>query len=293
MPEKYYGSLNEAVSVLDEQAKQERFNDEELNKVAAHLRHVMKQGTPSERRNALSAYSKLRELVGTNLAIIPRYTRPRPTVSPEIARGLPTFPRFKKGGLIPKGQKGLTMGEYAAKYGVTPIKEPKVGEPIETVTPKKGTYGTLRGASALDIASMGGMALSFVPGVGAIGGAITTGADLVKDLQDGQIDDWGTHLSNIGFTALGAIGLGGLRGITGVAKIGKALKGIDKSLDLGAASRKALKLAKVSGNAPEVQKVVSSVNKMKNASKTLQKGGKSFDDLVNNLKSGTTVSPSE
>jgi hypothetical protein len=183
----------------------------------------------------------------------------------------PAIPQKKLGGIL-KAQKGGYFSEYkkkmeAAAAAVANPQQQQVKKPMKDIS------GTWKDQSAtdntLDAISMAGTAASFIPGVGAIGAGVAMGADLTKDLQDGQIDDWGTHALNAGFVALSAIGLGGVKALVSA---GKAAKGGSEFLKVGKVAGKyktALKLA--DADVAALDKVV------KLGEKT---GAKSAEDIV-------------
>ena len=94
-----------------------------------------------------------------------------------------------------------------------------------------------------------------LPGVGAIGGGITTIADALKGAQDGwDKEDTANLAVNLGFTAASAIGLGGL-----------------KALQLGAKAVKAGKIARTASEVAENSSKVSNVVRKALTSPYLQK----------------------
>lgn len=138
----------------------------------------------------------------------------------------------KKGGIL-KAQSGtsLTAQEYLNKYANKPKEEPK-----ESKT--RDIRGTMADADFLDWLSVGGAASSLLPGVGMAGAAVTTVADIARDIRGDDDVTLGTHLMNLGFIGLSAIGLGGLRalkiGAQAASKAGKLqslVKVVDKTED--------------------------------------------------------------
>ena len=108
--------------------------------------------------------------------------------------------------------------------------------------------------NALEAVSLAGSLASFLPVVGALGGAVTTVADIANDIrkdgfQASDILNWNTA-ANVGFTALSAVGLGSLRGLQLAAKTakvaGKVTKAADIGRDISKASGKLDKLVKLS-----------------------------------------------
>lgn len=142
------------------------------------------------------------------------------------------IPRRMKGGIL-KAQSGtsLTAQEYLNKYANKPKEEPK-----ESKT--RDIRGTMADADFLDWLSVGGAASSLLPGVGMYGAAVTTVADIARDIRGDDDVTLGTHLMNLGFIGLSAIGLGGLRalkiGTQAASKAGKLqslVKVVDKTED--------------------------------------------------------------
>ncbi len=138
----------------------------------------------------------------------------------------------KKGGIL-KAQSGtsLTAQEYLNKYANKPKEEPK-----ESKT--RDIRGSMADADFLDWLSVGGAAASLLPGVGMAGAAVTTVADIARDIRGDDDVTLGTHLMNLGFIGLSAIGLGGLRalkiGTQAASKAGKLqslVKVVDKTED--------------------------------------------------------------
>lgn len=113
---------------------------------------------------------------------------------------------LKKGGVI-KGANGMTVEEYVNRY--TKAKDNSISKDNKI----KSNIGTLKDMNAYDVASLAGSVASIFPGLGAIGGAVTTVSDIGKDIakdgfQASDIVNWNTA-ANLGITALGLIGLGG------------------------------------------------------------------------------------
>jgi len=122
---------------------------------------------------------------------------------------------FKKGGVLSMQEGGKNpWGDYMAKYGKTATATKE--------TSKSDIRGSLKDANALDWISMGGAAASIIPGLGAIGASVAGIADLANDAMDnGKIDNWGTHAANLGFVGLSAVGLGGLKTAQAAMKASK------------------------------------------------------------------------
>jgi len=92
----------------------------------------------------------------------------------------------KSGGIL-KGQSGMTAQQYINKYA-KPVD--RTATPSSTIKRGKDIAGTIKGElkdptqSVLTGASLVGTGLSFIPGVGVIGGAISTVADAIHDYRD-------------------------------------------------------------------------------------------------------------
>ena len=248
----YYPDINTFLSdikrEIDSINRLGEHDEDKLNKLAAHARYLIAKGTPEEKRIALEQYLKLSRLFkSNNISIGKNFIR--------------TVEAFKIGGKIRKGQKGMTAEEYRTKYA-SPTSESEFKKSVSKT-------GMIKNSSAADWISLGGTALSVIPGLGVVGGLITTGADIAKDIQkDGfqkeDIFNWNTA-TNLGFTALSGIGLGGL-----------------KALQVGA---KALKVAKTAKTAEEVGKVAGKLSKAKALVKTpgFQKATKYGSNLTKGL----------
>jgi len=102
----------------------------------------------------------------------------------------------------------------------------------------------------MDVASTAGAVASFIPGLGVIGGLVSTGADIAKDIEkDGfqmsDIINWNTA-ANVGGVALGAIGLGGVKTLLKAAKLTDSVGDITKlaskasKLNLSAAEKESI-----------------------------------------------------
>lgn len=167
--------------------------------------------------------------------------------------------RHKFGGII-KAQNGTKVKNTDFERYLRTLKNTKQEEtsfPLENAEePKlKSTSGTLRDADPLEIASLIGTGVSFIPVIGAVGGLTTTVADLAKDWKDGGVDDIWTHVGNIGFTALSLIGFGGLRALKVASKVAKVA---DTGLDMTKITKNASKLARLKD--PRVNIAIKSVD---------------------------------
>ena len=260
-----------------------------------------------ERRRALEDYNQLRQIFTENSIAV-----------------LPQFKKFKSGGVIQKGQKGMTIQEYNKKYG-SPTTSKSTTSTTSATTEKPrpkaiSSEGRLGSMNALEGISLVGSAASFFPVVGAIGGAVTTVADIANDIQkDGfqasDIFNWNTA-ANVGFTALSAVGLGSLRGLQLAAKTAKVAGKITKAADIGRDISKASgKLAKLTiegvdnpivksakniielkglGVSDDMIKTISEVDNIKDLdlipeAKSLLKSANYIDDAGNVLSAGEGV----
>lgn len=156
---------------------------------------------------------------------------------------------FNKLGGIIKAQEGIKVKNTKEYIDLLRSRSQNQNQLEGSPKKSKDTTGTWKGQTseenALDIASMAGVAASFAPGpIGAIGAGVAMGADLAKDLQDGKIDNLGTHLLNTGFVALSFIGLGGVKAL---------LKGAGAAKKATSISKAASKVAKIGDNALSVK----------------------------------------
>lgn len=143
----------------------------------------------------------------------------------------------REGGTIRKLQTGDTLTQFledSKRSGNTQRKSKITGT-------RSGT--ALKDASLTDWISLGATGASFIPGLGVVGGAVSTVADAIGGAKDGwDRQDTKNLLANIGFTALGVVGLGG------AAKLGvKALKQADTVGDAAKLAGRALSKSKKLG----------------------------------------------
>ena len=158
--------------------------------------------------------------------------------------------------------------------------------------------GTVKESGVLDWISLGGSLASFVPVFGGFGGLVSTGAEAVRDLQDGWDGKaWGNLAANLGFTALSFAGLGAAkagqafktgRAIVKSGKTAKALKGLNqtgkasKQLKLLGKSEQATKLSSLVSNVNEgkstlgVKNIASYVDKLEDTTKGVNEVAKAF-----------------
>lgn len=146
---------------------------------------------------------------------------------------------LKKGGVI-KAEKGITttdLAELNKKYYRSVVKKEETE--IEGKEPKntkekpkvRDISGTLKdelqqtASNPLKAASAAGVVASFIPGVGLVGGLVTTAADSAQAVgREWTKDDTTRLLSNLAFSGLAAVGLGGTRALRGVSKAAKVAK---------------------------------------------------------------------
>ena len=201
---------------------------------------------------------------------------------------------MKKGGVLKLQSGGSPIDVYLNKY-VRPA-----SAKTSAATAKKGyakskigTVGdTLKNMNDPDnflkVASTAGTVASFIPGVGVVGGAVMTVADLMRDLRDnGKIDNWGEHGLNLGFTALSAIGLGGLKGVLMGAKAIKGAKAGKEAFDLVKLLKGADEVAKVSKSA-KLGKTVEGLTKLES-----KVGSKGVETILTKLDEGTKLTRTE
>lgn len=159
---------------------------------------------------------------------------------------------LKTGGIVKhqlggRPTKTLTEEEYLSR--VTPGKKPTSAE-----SGIKDWRGTLKDMSTLEKISLAGSVASIAPGVGAIGGAVTTLADLGR-MATGEDVGWGTIAADLGFTALALVGGGALRGVSAAGKAAKFAKGIKEGeaaiKTFGEAGKTAAEAAKISAEIAE------------------------------------------
>ena len=267
-----FNSLQEALtdltSVKQEIQTQGTFDEDKIKNIVSHLKYIIESKAPQqEKEQALKSYAELKQIVEYN-----------------------KIPLNKKGGVL-KAQKGMSFNEYIKKYNVG---ENPQGSQLNTPDgkPAVSSKGMLKNMNAWDALSLAGTAASFVPGVGAIGGGVTTIADIASDIQkDGfqasDIFNWNTA-ANLGFTALAFFGLGGLKSIQVGAKAAKAAKAVDLAINVGKAAEKAAVIEKAAIKAgmeiPEAVKatkrfteVVKGIDGGENLLKTLAKGEEVVD----------------
>jgi len=165
-------------------------------------------------------------------------------------------------------------------FNITHTPESGTGTVNELLDPNKWT-----GAGALDTLSLVGDAASFIPGVGAIGGLVATGATLGSDLMRGK--DTGEIVKNLGmnlgFTALSLLpGIGGATKLASKAALESAkvahgiktveeLAKIEKAANAVITSEKAVSGGIKTAKVLEAEKALEGVEKMREASTIAEK----------------------
>jgi len=252
---------------------------EELHKVAASLKQVMRTGSHEERNKAFETYKKLTDLFKQN---------------PEILKIWDDYKHggfaYKEGGIL-KFQKG-GIEEFMRTHK---IDQNKALVSAQNPTKFKDMRGTWGGEDtidkALDVASIAGTAQSFVPVYGAIGAGVTTVADLWKDYRhlgkDRTLGELGTNLAlNVGFTALSLFGAGALGATFKAAKIAKVGKIADIAFDGEKILSKAIKLGV---DAKPIEKLVAAgINTTKDADVAIDaiKAGKEIGITLEEINAG-------
>ena len=298
LPKKHY-DLNSTIKIVEDITK-DGFgaNDIEAAKtILEDLKYKIKNPTSiSERKIAIKLYQDLSAVVSPNkYRVINANSRSESqqaeinsqlkAINPNIDIFKPRTAQIslmnlkKKGGII-KAQKGILV---------------KKDEALPSIN-VKNNIGRLTDIAndPLAATSLAGTALSVIPGVGAIGGLITTVADVEKDLRDtGKVDKLNLA-ANIGFTGLSLIGLGALRGAKVAAKLGSAAKeinvvkaatNVEKMTKLGVDVSKYDDAVKLVKEAAEATKLTGAgkigVQEIKPTLEILaQKAGKSADEVL-------------
>lgn len=203
----------------------------------------------------------------------------------------PDKPTSLKNGGVLFAKKGA-WAEYKKKFEAN-ISE-NVSKPLKDV---RGTWKDMSsGEKVTSGIGIGSTAMSLAPGVvGATGAAASFGIDLVRDLKDGKVDNWGTHALNAAFVPLSFIGLGGTKLAI------KGAKAVDTAVDLAKLTKKATKLAKSSTDgskaAVEAVETFTKANKelktladLKNAAKQA-KNAEELSKGINLLEKAANASP--
>ena len=190
---------------------------------------------------------------------------------------------FKQGGIL-KAQNGLTFAEMAAAGGRTRGGNKNNKEKDGVV---RDVSSALKNSSTLQKLSLASSVLSFIPGVGVIGGLGSTGLDLAEGLKNGwDRDDTKNLLSNLGFTALSAVGLGATKGLkigTQAAKLAKTAKAVDTASDV----------AKAADIANDAVKAANKIKKFKNLGSTGDDLLKVTKNVEKAAKAGKAINPEE
>ena len=231
----------------------------ESRKVASLARWFLENGNDNQKERALKILNDLVQLSGE--------------YSTKDDKGNIINTGFlKKGGII-KSQQGITTSDLIAlnkKY----VRATKPTEEKEEDKPKekpiiRDISGTVKDeweqfkANPLSLKTLSGLgvAASFIPGVGLIGGLVTTGSDIVRGFTEGNkewdSEDWKRLGGNLAFTALAGVGLGGARVLKGASKLGavatksgKAAKTVNTVKVIEKAASKAEKMGKFVDKAP-------------------------------------------
>lgn len=214
--------------------------------------------------------------------------------------------------LLPSHQKGGSLSQVIR--GEEPgTSVSKVKFPTNTEGTLRGTWNGIKSGNAENLwegASLLGQVASFIPGIGVIGGLVTTASDIGKDVaKDGfQLSDIINlnTAANIGFTALSGIGLGSLRalrlakgldevtkGVVDISKLANKASALEKSVGVGTKYTDALndikKVADIgSDGVLDLNKVTSNINKITDTTEK-EKLLESLN-IVKNLKEAPRVS---
>ena len=264
--ENNYNDYNQLVSDLAQIKEEIRTagtaDEDDVKKIVAHLKFIINgHYSQQEKEQALKTYAEVTDIVK--------------------AGGIPMN---KKGGVL-KAQKGMSFNEYVSKY--KPVKEESAVVTAPGGKAVQSSKGMLKNMNAWDAISLGGAAISFVPGVGAIGGAVSTVADIASDIQrDGfqwhDIFNWNTA-ANLGFTALAFFGAGGLKSIQVGAKLAKAGKAVDAALDTEKVISKLATIEKIAGGSGKIPAAAKSAREYVNLvgkESNLFKNVKTSEDLI-------------
>lgn len=196
--------------------------------VLPKLKYIINNDPSILKRNeAAVEYKRISDMVGKKedyLTIIDNILKATPiktsiqspSMTAEQISAFTKNPRLAAYNMASKFQKGGTISKEEF-FG----RPQKIEEKVSTKSKPDDIRGTLADMSTLQKVSLAGAATSFIPGFGAIGAAVSTGADLADDLKDGKIDNWGTHAMNLGFTALSALGFGALKSLQSTSKLAK------------------------------------------------------------------------
>ena len=238
-------------------------DEKDLKKIAENLRYFMEDSSidADTKTRAKKITANIQNLTGKKITDNTTYR---------------DYIKFKSGGIL-KAQSGSSLNQQFAAMAKTP----RVTQSGTNRKPEEikivNDENQLKNAGLLDYISMAGSAASFIPGVGIIGGAVSTAADAIKGAQDGwDRKDTMNLLGNLGFTALAGIGLGATKGLklgTQVAKAVKAGKTASKATDITVDAAKALNKAQKMG--------ITDPSIIKTLGQAATKGAKVSDDAVN------------
>ncbi len=246
--EKVLKDLSEIEQALDNSINKENdadINQEKLKEIAQALKYYGVYGNPEQKRIA--------DQNSARLSKISAITNPE---------GKKLFSLYKKGGIL-KAQNGDTLENIVKtnrQYAINtrPTTNKAATQPL-VIKGVKDTSRAIKNADALDIVSLAGSTASFIPGLGVIGGLVSTGADAIKGYKEGwDKEDTMNLLGNLGFTLLAGLGLGAAKAgkVAGqTSKVIKGIKSLDKAEDLA-------KMAKTLGATDEVVKSAESLAKV-------------------------------
>ena len=227
------------------------FDLDRYRKMVAHLKDFAAKGKLSEKDHNL-------------------FTTINSYISPDYYGDI-IIPNFKIGGII-SAQKGSILQQIVEdnKKYAKQVPQTSDGQDYSQYvdsnkkTPKQqiDTSDTVGKMNTLQAISLAGSVGSFIPGFGAIGGAVSTVADAVDGARDGwDKQDWINLGTNLGFTGLSLIGLGALKGV----KIGNtALKGA-RAVKKGKQASKILSTAKAARYGKKAVDAAKKVEKLENA----------------------------
>ena len=227
------------------------FDLDRYRKMVAHLKDFAAKGKLSEEDHNL-------------------FTAINSYISPDYYGNI-IIPNFKIGGII-SAQKGSILQQIVEdnKKYAKQVPQTSDGQDYSQYvdsnkkTPKQqiDTSDTVGKMNTLQAISLAGSVGSFIPGFGAIGGAVSTVADAVDGARDGwDKQDWVNLGTNLGFTGLSLIGLGALKGV----KIGNtALKGA-RAVKKGKQASKILSTAKAARYGEKAVEAAKKVEKLENA----------------------------
>ena len=246
--EKVLKDLSEIEQALDNSINKENdadINQEKLKEIAQALKYYGVYGNPEQKRIADQNSSRLSKIAAIT--------------NPE---GKKLFSLYKKGGIL-KAQNGDTLENIVKtnrQYAINaqPTTNKDATQPL-VIKGVKDTSRAIKNADPLDIISLVGSGVSFIPGLGVIGGLVSTGADAIKGYKEGwDRQDTMNLFGNLGFTLLAGLGFGAAKAgkVAKQAKtVYKGAKSLDQAEDL-------VKMAKNLGGADEVVKSAENLTKV-------------------------------